>query len=69
METATIRIDGMTCGGCVGSVTRALQRVNGVDEVDVTLAPPVAHVGFDATKVALPALVTAITDAGFDVVA
>jgi copper chaperone len=69
MQTATIRIDGMSCGGCVGSVTRALQRVDGVDHVDVTLAPQVAHVTFDPAKVQLPALVTAIKDAGYEVVA
>jgi copper chaperone len=69
MQTATIRIDGMSCGGCVGSVTRALQRVEGVDTVDVTLAPQVASVTFDPAKVELPALVAAIRDAGYEAVA
>ena len=59
----------MSCGGCVGSVTRALQRVDGVDHVDVTLAPPVASVTYDSGKVELPALVTAIQNAGYEVVA
>ena len=69
MQTATIRIDGMSCGGCVSSVTRALQRVNGVDYVEVTLAPQVAQVTFDPAKVELPALIKAVKDAGYEVVA
>lgn len=38
MQTATYKVDGMTCGGCVASVKRALnKKLPGVD-VDVTLA-------------------------------
>jgi copper chaperone CopZ len=69
MQTATIRVDGMNCEGCAGSVTRALQRVDGVDHVEVTLASQVAQVTFDPAKVGLPALVTAIKNAGYEVVA
>jgi copper chaperone CopZ len=69
VQTATIKIDGMNCGGCAGSVTRALQRVDGVDHVEVTLAPQAAQVTFDPAKVGLPALVTAIKSAGYEVVA
>ena len=66
MQTATIAIEGMSCGGCVASVTRALQRVEGVDHVEVTLAPPVANIAFDPGRVALPALLAAIRDAGYE---
>jgi copper chaperone len=69
MQTATIKVDGMSCGGCVGSVTRALQRVDGVVHVEVTLATQEARVSFDPAKVELPALATAIKDAGYEVVA
>lgn len=65
MQTATITIDGMTCGGCVGSVTRALQRLDGVKNVVVTLQPPQATVTFDALHVDPSSLVAAIEDAGF----
>ena len=39
METTTIPVKGMTCGGCVASVTRVLKGVPGVDSVVVTLNP------------------------------
>lgn len=38
MKTDLLTVTGMTCGGCVHSLTRALKAVNGVHEVQVTLA-------------------------------
>ena len=37
METITMNVNGMTCGGCVASVTRVLKAVPGVTDVAVTL--------------------------------
>ena len=36
METIDLKIQGMTCGGCVKSVTRVLTGVAGVTAVDVS---------------------------------
>ena len=36
-QTITLNIEGMTCGGCVKSVTNALNQVAGVQSVDVSL--------------------------------
>ena len=69
METVTMNVRGMTCGGCVASVTRVLKAVPGVESVDVKLQPGQATVRYDAAKVALPALKDAIEGAGYDVVA
>jgi len=69
METVSINVKGMTCGGCVASVTRVLQAVPGVAEVAVTLEPGAAKVSFDPARTAIPALRAAIEGAGFDVVA
>jgi copper chaperone len=69
METTTLRIEGMTCGGCVASVTRVLKAVPGVAEADVALTPGTATVTFDAARTNVPALRAAIEDAGFDVAA
>ena len=35
METTILKIDGMTCGGCVASVTRVLKAIPGVEQADV----------------------------------
>ena len=37
MQTVTLNIDGMTCGGCVKSVTRLLEGVEGVEKAEVSL--------------------------------
>ena len=67
METITLKVDGMTCGGCVASVTRALTRVPGVSDVAVMLQAGTAKVEFDPTKTNVPALRTAVEEAGYDV--
>ena len=69
METVTMNVNGMTCGGCVASVTRVLKAVPGVESVDVKLQPGQATVRYDASKVELPRLKAAIEDAGYDVAA
>jgi copper chaperone len=69
METITMNVQGMTCGGCVASVTRVLQAVPGVADVAVTLQPGAAKVTFDPARTNAPALMGAIVDAGYDVVA
>ena len=37
MKTTQLKVLGMTCNGCAGSVTRALQAVPGVRSVNVDL--------------------------------
>jgi len=69
METITMNVRGMTCGGCVASVTRVLKAVPGVTDATITLQPGAAKVTFDPARTGAPALRAAITDAGFDVVA
>jgi len=60
----TLPVEGMSCGGCVASVTRALQQVPGVTEVQVDLDAKQATVSGTADRAAV---VAAIEDAGFEV--
>jgi copper chaperone CopZ len=66
METAEIRVDGMTCEGCVKSVARTLQSVPGVQEVAVFLAEGKAKVSFDPGRTRLSELKRAIERAGYE---
>lgn len=66
METVTIEVGGMTCNGCVASVTRVLKAVPGVADAKVTLDPGSATVAFDAARTNVPALKAAIEGAGYD---
>ena len=69
METIALKVSGMTCGGCVGSVTRVLKAVPGVTEVAVQLTPGRAEVTYDPARTAPASLKAAIEDAGYEVVA
>lgn len=65
--TTTLQISGMTCGGCVRSVTGVLSRLDGVTSADVSLEAGTAVVQYDEAKVSPAALASAVEDAGFDV--
>jgi copper chaperone len=65
MTTATIKVDGMSCGGCSSRVGTLLKELPGVTKADVELASGLAQVEFDAAKVDHQALLTVIRDAGF----
>ena len=59
----TFKVEGMTCGGCASSVTRAVQHVDKDAKVKVDLASKTVEV-----ESTLPSLqiIDAITSAGFD---
>lgn len=66
METLTVRIGGMTCGGCADSVVRVLRAVAGVHAVDVSLEREAATVQYDPKLASREALQEAVESAGFD---
>ncbi len=66
METTTLKISGMTCMGCVNSVTRVLKAAPGVADARVTLEPAQATVDYDAAQTSPAQLRHAIEDAGYD---
>ena len=59
----TYRVDGMTCGGCAQSVTRAIQALSGDATVNVDIEQKTVTVdGLDDDD----AIARAVTDAGFE---
>ncbi len=66
METTTIKVGGMSCGGCVKSITGVLTALDGVAKAEVSLEQKQAVVEFDAGKVTRDQLKAAVEDAGFD---
>jgi copper chaperone len=67
MQTVTLGISGMTCGGCVRSVTNVLKALDGVAKADVSLEKRSAVVDYDPGKVALEQLKRSVVEAGFEV--
>ena len=66
MQTITLNIGSMTCGGCVKSVTRILEGVSGVAKAEVSLEHKNAVVEFDPAQTNPAALIEAVEDGGFD---
>ena len=63
METTVLRINGMSCGHCVGQVTSALKKVPGVEVLAVDVGS--ASVRFDPNQTSVKAVAEAVTSAGY----
>jgi copper chaperone len=62
-------VEGMSCGGCVASVTRAIKQLGGVQNVDVSLQKKAATVDYDSSALNSTAIIAAIEAAGFEATA
>ncbi|HEY7760660.1 MAG TPA: heavy metal-associated domain-containing protein [Burkholderiales bacterium] len=60
-----LRIEGMTCSGCVRSVKRVLEAVPGVRGVAVSLERGEAVVDFDPGRASAADLLNAVEAAGY----
>ncbi len=67
MQTEVLKITGMTCGGCVSSVTKALKAVSGVSDAKVSLPTGEATVQFDQGVTSPDRLKSAVLQAGYGV--
>jgi len=65
---STIRVDGMTCKMCTGSVEKALKATPGVEKVEVNLERKEAVVEYDDEKVTEAKLREVINATGFKAV-
>lgn len=68
MTTVTLGVSGMSCGGCVQSITRVLNALAGVKKADVSLEGGTATVTFDPDKVGVEEVKRSIVDAGYEIV-
>lgn len=69
MRTETLTVDGMTCSGCVNSVTKALRAVNGVAAVNVSLSEGTVRIDFDEKQTSVERLRNAVEHAGYEIAA
>jgi copper chaperone len=67
MQTTVLEVRGMTCGGCVRSVTNVLERIQGVSGAEVSLEKAQATVTYDPAQVDMNRMKEAVTDAGYQV--
>ena len=67
MRAETIKVGGMTCGGCVDTITKALKAVEGVRQVSVSLESGEASVEFDESATSPGQLRATVQQAGYEV--
>jgi len=65
MERVTLNISGMTCGHCVGAVSKALRGLEGVDVESVAVGT--ATLNYDESSVTRAQIDAAIADEGYKV--
>jgi copper chaperone len=68
MQQLSLKVEGMTCMGCVNSVKRLLSALDGVGQVDVDLAQGLVQVSYDADRTQPEAIRLAIDAGGYRVV-
>jgi mercuric ion binding protein len=64
-ETVTFEVEKMTCATCPIAVRKAMQRVDGVKEVEVSLESESAVVTYDPGATTAAEIGQASTDVGF----
>ena len=67
-KKAEIKVEGMTCEGCVSKVKTSLEKVEGVKSAEVSLANSLAVVTYDDGKTNDTALKSAVNATGFKAV-
>ncbi len=65
VKTVTLRVRGMTCGGCATTVEKALKSTDGVEEVMVSFERGRAVIKYDDQKVTVAKLRLVIQSTGF----
>ncbi|KAG2224319.1 hypothetical protein INT45_012888 [Circinella minor] len=60
-------IEGMTCNSCVKSIAQALEQLNGIHSVQVSLENKQASIEYDSSRLNQTNIVETIEDCGFDV--
>ena len=68
MSEVTIKIEGMSCGGCVQNVTKTLKALPGVTGAEVSREQACAVVQYDPAVIDIAAMRQAVEEAGFDAV-
>ena len=68
IESASLTVTGMKCGGCENNVTTKLKSLNGVKSASASSKDKEVKVEFDATITNLEAIGQAIAEVGYTVI-
>jgi copper chaperone len=67
IESASIKVTGMKCGGCETTIKNTLETLDGVLSVNASSRNNIVDVEFDTDKIGLDDIEASITKAGFKV--
>ena len=67
MQTTILNINGMTCMGCVNSIKNVVEKISGVNDVDVSLESNQVKIQYDPEKTNINQFKKTIVEAGFEV--
>ncbi len=65
MKTEKFQITGMTCAACQANITRAMNKLEGMDEVNVSLLANQMTVSFDEEQLDSAAIIKAVRGIGY----
>jgi copper chaperone len=66
MDKIVLKIDGMTCGHCVGKVEKSLKSLPGVEVAKVDLKKGTAKVKYDESIQTIDKMNEAVREAGYE---
>lgn len=64
-QTVTLSVPGMTCAACPITIKKALNKVEGVEKIEVNIEKKEALITFDDAKTTVEALLEATKNAGY----
>lgn len=67
METTILHVQGMTCNHCVQTVKGALEKLDGVKGVEVTLDKGEVKIVYDSASAGFDQFKNAILESGYEV--
>lgn len=65
MDTATLKLQGMSCAACASNIEAVIREVSGVDECSVNFGAEQATVNYDPRQVSLAQIQSAVDAAGY----
>jgi len=67
MKKVTLQLEELVCPTCAKKIEAALNKVDGVDDVNVLFNASKAKINFDETKIDSEKITKVITDLGYEV--
>ncbi len=66
-QKTTLKVTGMTCGGCESAVRRALAQLDGIRDVTASHSQNIVGITYDSDKVNLDTVKSRIQALGYQV--